>query len=607
VVRDLGIEFARPYRQVLDASRGLEWPVWFVDGQLNLTWNCVGKWAYRTPDAPAVRWEGEDGAIEGLTYRELWAQTCRLAQGLRRLGVRPGDRVGIYLPMLPEVVVASHACALIGALQVPIFSGFAASAVGVRLQDAEAKLIITADVAMRRGKAHSMKSVVDDAVAQAPSIERVVVLERSLKGEKPQSGLMHQRDCSWSELLAGASGDLEPQPFDSEHSYLLCYTSGTTGRPKGVVHATAGFLVKIASEVAYQTDMTREDVLHWVTDMGWLMGPWEVVGAGALGGTVVLSEGAPNSPPDRLWSLCERHRVSILGLSPTLVRGLMAYRDAPVQAHDRSSLRILASTGEPWNPTPYRWLFDVVGERRRPIINISGGTEVGACFLSVTPALPIKPCSVGMPALGMVMDVLRTDGNSADPGTVGELVCRAPWPSMTRGLWRDPRRYIETYWSRFPGVWTHGDWASMDQDGYWFLYGRSDDTLNIAGKRVGPNELESILVAHPDVSEAAAVAIPHPVKGEVPWCFCVLPPGVVGDDRLAKELASRVAVELSKSFAPERILFVPALPKTRSAKIVRRAVRATALGEDPGDLSTLENPEALPAIEAAVKEIGGEP
>jgi acetyl-CoA synthetase len=501
--------------------------------------------------------------------------------------------------MLPEVVVASHACALIGAIQVPIFSGFAAGAVTARLHDAEARLVITADVAMRRGKAYSMKATVDEAVPRAPSVERVVVLERSK--DPPDPVLTHKRDVSWKELLAGSDGDVDPPVFDSEHAYLLTYTSGTTGRPKGVVHATAGLLVKIASEVAYQVDMTQDDVLHWVTDMGWVMGAWEVVGAGALGGTVVLSEGAPNSPPDRLWSLCDRHRISILGVSPSLIRGLMAHGDEPVQTHDLSSLRILGSTGEPWNPTPYRWLFEVAGKRELPIINISGGTEVGACFLSPTPALPIKPCSVGFPALGMVIDVLGPDGESAERGTIGELVCRAPWPSMTRGLWRDPERYLEAYWGKFPGVWTHGDWASIDDDGYWFLYGRSDDTLNIAGKRVGPNELESILVAHPDVTEAAAIAVPNQLKGEVPWCFCVLRSGISGDERLAEELADRIAVELSKSFRPERVVFVPALPKTRSAKIVRRAVRATALGEDPGDISTLENPEALGLIGDALK------
>jgi acetyl-CoA synthetase len=600
VVRDLHIEFSRPYERVLDSSRGPEWPAWFLGGRLNLAWNCVGRWALATPDAAAVLWEGESGACRRLTYAQLWQQTCRFATGLRTVGVEPGDRVALYLPMIPEVVVASHACALIGAIQVPIFSGFAAPAVAARLSDAKARVVVTASASKRRGSPYPMKPIVDEVLTQAPSVERVIVLEPPDLGAGVP--LKETRDLTWGEFVAGCSEDVCVEAFDSEHPYLLAYTSGTTGRPKGAVHATAGFLVKVVEEVAYQADMTSKDILYWVTDIGWLMGPWEIVGAGALGGTVMLSEGAPNVPPDRLWTQCERQRVSILGVSPTLVRGLMSHGDQRVQAHDLSSLRILGSTGEPWNPAPYRWIFSVVGKGRLPIINMTGGTEVGACFLSATPAMPIKECSVGMPSLGMVMDVLDPEGRSLPLGQVGELVCREPWPAMTRGLWRDPERYLDSYWRRFPGVWTHGDWASVDDDGYWFLYGRSDDTLNVAGKRIGPTELESLLVAHPLVSEAAAVAMPHKVKGEVPWCFCVLLPGVEANENLAIELSEEVATRLSKSFKPERVVFVPTLPKTRSAKIVRRAVRALALEEDPGDLSSLENPDALPAIKAALGE-----
>ncbi len=339
-------------------------------------------------------------------------------------------------------------------------------------------------------------------------------------------------------------------------------------------------------------------MIHFSTDMGWIMGPWTVVGGHALGATLVFAEGAPDFPPDRLWRLIADEGVSILGLSPTLVRALIPQGDPET---DLSSLRTIVTTGEPWNPEPYRWLFERVGGSRCPIINCSGGTEVGACFLSPTPAAPIKACSLGGPALGMAMDVVDAEGNSlVGSGEVGELVCRKPFPGMTRGFWRDPERYLETYWSRFPGVWTHGDWASVDADGYWFLHGRSDDTLNIAGKRIGPAELESAAVAHPAVAEAAAVGVPHAVKGEVAWIFCALVPGREGDDELAGEVAGLVADDLGKAFRPERVLFVPALPKTRSAKIVRRAVRAKALGRDPGDLSSLENPETLEEIANAV-------
>ena len=357
-----------------------------------------------------------------------------------------------------------------------------------------------------------------------------------------------------------------------------------------------GFLISIAREVGYQADARPGDVIHFATDMGWIMGPWTVVGGGALGATIVYAEGAPDWPSDRLWRLVEEERVSILGCSPTLIRALLPHGD-PVQ--DLSSLRVIVTTGEPWNPDPYRWLFERVGGGRCPIINCSGGTEVGACFLSPTPATPIKECSVGGPALGMAMDVVDDEGESlVGTGEVGELVCRRPFPGMTRGFWRDPERFVETYWSRFPGVWTHGDWASVDADGYWFLHGRSDDTLNIAGKRIGPAELESAAVAHAAVSEAAAVGVPHEVKGEVAWVFCVLRPDREPSDELATAVRATVADALGKAFAPDRIVFVEALPKTRSAKIVRRAVRATALGEDPGDLSSVENPDALAAIAA---------
>ena len=329
--------------------------------------------------------------------------------------------------------------------------------------------------------------------------------------------------------------------------------------------------------------------------MGWIMGPWTVVGCGAMGATLVFAEGAPDWPSDRLWRLVEEERVTILGCSPTLVRALIPHGEP---AADMSSLRVFLTTGEPWNPEPYRWLFEQVGGSRVPIVNITGGTEVGAVFLGSCIAEPIKACSVGGPALGMAMDVVDPDGQSlVGTGEVGELVCRKPFPGMTRGFWGDPERYLETYWRRFPGIWTHGDWASVDADGYWFLHGRSDDTLNIAGKRIGPAEIESAAVAHPAVIEAAAVGVPHQVKGEVAWVFCVLAPG---RSVSAEEVADLVSADLGKAFAPDRVVFVPALPKTRSAKIVRRAVRATALGTDPGDLSSVENPEALEAIAAAL-------
>jgi acetyl-CoA synthetase len=595
VVDFLGIEFAHPYERVMDVTRGIEWATWFVGGRLNMAWNCVGRWAGLTPDAVAVIGETEDGEATQLNYAELWRETCRLGAGLRSVGVEPGDRVALCLPMVAEAVVALHACTLVGAVVVPVFSGLAAPAVAARLVDAEAKVVITADGSLRRGKPVELKATMDDAVADAPCVQSVVVLERL--GGRPLTS--QGRDVWWSELVASQPDHMEPEAFDSEHVCYIGYTSGTTGRPKGAVHATGGLLVKLAEEAAFQTDLRPADRLFWVTDLGWLMGIWEIVGANSLGGAVVVAEGAPTPPADRVWSLCERHRVSILGVSPTLIRGLMPYGDEPVRSHDLSALRVIASTGEPWNPEPYRWASELVGGGRLPIINLSGGTEVGACFLSPTPAIPIKACSLGGPALGMAVDVFGQDGQPLR-NEVGELVCLKPWPAMTRGVWRDPERYLDAYWRRFPGVWTHGDWAVIDPDGYWFLYGRSDDTLNIAGKRIGPAEIESALVEHPAVAESGVAGIPHEVKGEVPWCFCVLVPGVDPSAELATDLSDHVVDRLGKSFAPDRVVFVAALPKTRSAKIVRRALRATATGEDPGDISSLEEPEVLVAIAAAI-------
>ena len=587
---DLALPFARDWDAVLDDSRGIEWTTWFEGARLSVADACVHRWARERPEDEAAVLQGEDGTRTSLSWHELSREVTRLAEGLASLGIGRGDAVGIFLPMAPEAAIAAHACAHLGAVQVPIFSGFAAPAIASRLADAGAKALITADGSLRRGATQPMKQIADEALAGAPSIEHVVVWRR-LGLEAPMTP---GRDHDWDELVADAPGALPSLEVESEAPYLLAYTSGTTGRPKGALHVQGGFLVSIAREAAYQADVRAGDRVLFATDMGWIMGPWTVVGAGALGAAIVFMEGAPDWPADRIWSLVESERVTMLGVSPTLIRALIAKGEPTA---DLSSLRAVTTTGEPWNRGPYDWLDEhVCGRGRIPIVNISGGTEVGACFLSVTPMAPTKPCSLGFPALGLDMDVLDESGTPVR-GEVGELVCRNAWPGMTRGIWRDPERYLDTYWRRFPGVWTHGDWASVDEDGYWFLHGRSDDTLNVAGKRIGPAELESAAVNHPAVAEAAAIGVPHEVKGEVPWLFCVLRPGA---EASAEEVSRAVTDELGKSFRPERILFVSALPRTRSAKIVRRAVRARALGQDPGDLSTLENPESLDEIADAV-------
>ena len=599
VVKDLDIPFSTPYDQVVDLSRGPEWATWFNGGTINLADACVDRWADGTPDADAVIWEGDDEEVRRATYRELRVLTDRLANGLFQLGVRPRDTVGIFMPMAIETVAAVMACSKIGAVWVPIFSGFGPDAVASRLADAGAAVLITANAFLRKGGVVPMKETADRAANAAGCVRHVLVWDRL-----PGAPTSHDpaRDVAWDELLGAQDDHVETPALESEHPLFIGYTSGTTGKPKGVLHVHAGFLVKIAEEVAYQVDLHPGEILHWVTDLGWIMGPWEIVGALALGSTVLLTEGAPTHPgPDRLWATVARHEVTTLGVSPTLIRALIPHGTAPVEAHDLSSLRVLASTGEPWNPDPYRWFFDHVGGGSLPIINLSGGTEVGACFLSPLPITALKAGTLRGPALGMDVDVWGPDGMPVPPGEVGELICRQPWPSMTRGIWGDDERYLDTYWRRFPGVWVHGDWATIDEDGFWFLHGRSDDTLSVAGKRLGPAEVESALATHPAVAESAAIGVPHPVKGEAIWCIVVLRPDVSPSDALAAELRTVVADHLGKSFAPSRVVFVDELPKTRSAKIVRRAIRAEAVGEDPGDLSSLENPASLDTIRAALE------
>jgi acetyl-CoA synthetase len=574
VIDDLGIEFSRPWDAVVDLAQGPEWATWFVGGRLNLARICLHRFA---GGGEALVGLYEDGGRESLTWGEASHRVTQLAEALVELGVRAGDRVALYMPMCPAVAVASHACAHIGAVQVPIFSGFAAPAVASRLEDSQAKVVICADWSLRRGKRIEMRATLDESGPHA--VEHVIAWDREAR--------------EWPEVVTRQPGSLPPVEVDSEAPYLLAYTSGTTGKPKGALLVQGGFLVSIAREVAYQTDVKPGDRIHFATDMGWIMGPWTLVGGGATGATIVFAEGAPDWPDDRLWRLVESEQVTMLGLSPTLVRALIPKGEPQV---DLSSLKTLCTTGEPWNPDPYRWLFEHVGGSHAPIVNISGGTEVGACFLTTVITEPIKAVAVGFPALGQDMDVVD-QGGAPVRGEVGELVCRRPWPGMTRGIWGDSERYLDTYWRRFPGMWMHGDWASIDDDGYWYLHGRSDDTLNIAGKRIGPAELESAAIGSGIVAEAAAVGVPHAVKGEVAWIFCVPRQGEQPDD---SRVAAAVAETLGKAFKPERILWVAALPKTRSAKIVRRAVKARVLGKDPGDLSSLENPESLDEIGRAV-------
>ena len=594
---DLAIPWQRRPTSILDAERGPEWTRWWLGGAFNYAAAAIDPRAERDPDGEALAWEGDDGAIRRLTNEELRDAVDRAAAAFTALGVQPGDRVGIFLPMLVETAVSVLALGLLRAIYTPIFSGYGATAVASRLQDCEASLLVTADGFRRRGGTVPLKQTADEAVAEAPSVRRVVVVRRL---DEATTAWNRERDIWWDDAMAGAAGQPAPsrEPTDPETPYMVIYTSGTTGRPKGAVHVHGGFPIKGAQDLAHGFDLRAGDTLFWFTDLGWMMGPWAISGSLLLGARLVLYEGTPDYPgPDRLWSIVARHRVTHLGLSPTVIRALMTHGEDPVRAHDRSSLRVLGSTGEPWNPDPWSWFFREVGEGRCPIVNYSGGTEVSGGILSGNLMTPIRPTSFGGPNIGVAADVVDAAGVPVR-GAVGELVIRQPLPGMTRGFWNDPERYLETYWSRLPGVWVHGDWALVDPDGYWYIQGRSDDTLKVAGKRVGPAEVESAAVAHPAVVEAAAVGIPHTVKGESIAVFAVLRRGVTDDAELRAGISAEVVRELGKALKPDVVEIVPALPKTRSGKVMRRVIRSAYLGLDPGDLSALDDPSSVEAIRA---------
>ncbi len=599
VLGDLDIQFYKPYSHVVDLTEGKPWARWCVDGEMNIVHNTLDKYAGTEVDKRlAIKSEIEDGTMRTVTYKQLREQVDEMAAALRGLGLGKGEAIGVFMPMVPEIVIAMLAIIKIGGIFLPLFSGFGAAAIVSRLNDADAKALITAAGTYRRGKFCSMKPIADEAAAQIATLRHLVVLN--------QAGEWLVEDVHIKAgppaRFGGSFGDAPTESTSAEDPMMIIYTSGTTGRPKGAVHTHCGFPIKSAQDMWHGLDLHPDETLFWMTDMGWMMGPWEVFGTLLLGATMMLYDGAPDFPEsDRVWSLVDRHMVTALGVSPTLIRALRSRgggSDEIVHRHDLSSLRKFASTGEPWNPDPWMWLFQNVGRGKLPIINYSGGTEISGGIVMGNVLTPMKPCAFSGPLPGMAADVVDGNGKSVR-GKVGELVIREPWIGMTRGFWKDRERYIESYWSRWPDTWVHGDWAAIDDDGLWYILGRSDDTIKIAGKRLGPAEVESILVAHPQVSEAAAVGVPDPIKGEALVCFCVLKKGANGDVDLASALKNKVATELGKALMPKDVLFVADIPKTRNAKVMRRIVRAAYIGEKLGDTSALENPGSLEEIKRA--------
>lgn len=599
LLRFFNVEFTTPYTAVLDLRAGLPWPAWCVGGETNLVLNCLDR--HRgTPTwrQTAIAWEGENGDERRWTYAELDAETCRLAGALRALGIGHGDVVALYMPMLPEVAAAYFAIAKIGAIVMPLFSGFGPQPITDRLIDSGAKAVITVDSTWRRGKRVAMKAVLDEAAAQAPAVKHIVVFQHGDgNGDAPmQAG----RDVWWTDITRQHSAQATTDIMPAEAPVMLLYTSGTTGKAKGTVHTHCGVIGKNLLDVGLCLDLKAGERLMWLSDMGWAAGPKIVVSAALLGATLVLAEGVPDYPDAaRQWRLIERHRVTLLGTVPTAVRQMMRHPVELIRRHDLSSLRATVTAGEPWNEDAWLWFFEHVCCRRVPILNYGGGTEIGGAILIGTFHRPLKPCAFGSPVPGCGADVLDAQGRSCAPGQMGELVLRAPSIGLTRGLWRDAPRYLESYWQQNPGVWTQGDLARRDADGLWYLLGRSDDTLKIAGKRTGPAEIESILVQSGLVAEAAVVGLPDALTGEALACVCVPPANTGHTENLHQQIAAFVAQRFGASYRPKRVLLVANLPKTRNEKIMRRVIRAVLSGGELGDLSALVNPDTLDELRAA--------
>jgi len=594
IIDHAGIQFSKPHTVLRDISDGPESIRWAVGATLNLTETCLDARIHEgLGEKTAIDWVGEDGSRRRWTYSELAAEAARVASALDARGVQPGQAVGIYMPMIPEIEAALLGIARLGAVAVPLFSGFAPHAIISRLKDAGAVAVLTADATPRRGKPVWMEAMLAEALTEVPSVHTVFSLRR-FGGAVADPA----RDLDWTETVGAADPDFAAVAVNTEDPFLIAYTSGTTGRPKGVVHTHLGVQAKATSDILLSLDMKRDDRHLWMTDMGWVMGPLTLLSVLLSGATLVLAEGAPSMPGDpfRLLRIASEMQVTHIGVAPTLVRQFMTQSPEPLSAYDLAPLRIVASTGEPWTEDAWLWQLDHICRRRAVPLNISGGTELFGAILTSTVLHEIKPGGFSAQALGVGARVLREDGHEAAPGEVGELVVTQPPLGLTSAIWGDRERYLETYWSTYPGIWRHGDWVRCDPDGTWYILGRSDDTLNIAGKRIGPPEIEAALTGTGEVVDAAAIAAPDDIKGVAVVCICVAAPGVSPDAVLVERLKDRVGEVVSKPFRPREIHFVEALPKTRSMKTMRRIVRAAFLGEDPGDLSSISNPETIQPI-----------
>jgi acetyl-CoA synthetase len=582
------LHWFEPWTKVLEWE--LPWAKWFVGGKLNLCYNSVDRHALGTrKDKVAIIWEGEPGEVRRLTFGELHAEVQKFANVLKGLGVRKGDRVAIYMGMTPELAIALLACARIGAVHSVIFGGFAANALVDRINDAQCVAVLTQDTSYRRGTEVKLKQVVDEAVANTPSVKHVVVYKRSGSPVKMQPG----RDAWWHELMAAASPDCPAEPMDSEDPLYILYTSGTTGKPKGLVHTTGGYSVQTYYTSKLVFDLKDDDVYWCTADIGWVTGhSYVVYGILQNGVTTLMYEGAPNFPAqDRFWRIIDEHKVTIFYTAPTAIRAFIKWGDQYPEKYKLDSLRLLGTVGEPINPEAWMWYREKIGKNRCPIVDTWWQTETGAMMLCPIPgAVPTKPGSATRPFPGIVPEVVTKDGDPVPAGSGGLLVIRKPWPSMARTIYNDPDRYMQAYWTDIPGSYFTGDGARRDEDGYYWLMGRVDDVINVSGHRLGTMEVESALVAHPKVAEAAVVGRPDELKGQAISAFVTLESGYQPSDELKDELRKWVSKEIGSLARPDDLRFTEALPKTRSGKIMRRLLRELAThGEIQGDTTTLED------------------
>ncbi len=590
VDKDIGIIWDEPYTKTLDMSNGIAWSKWFVNGKTNIYKSSVEKFAKQTPNKIAYHFISENGIETKLSYFELDSKVSKLANGLKSLGIKKGDIIAIYLPMIEEAIVSILAAAKIGAIQTIIFSGYSSESLQIRLQDCHAKILLTSDGFNRKGKSVSQKTTIESAIIDT-DIEKIIMvsymgIDQYKKSKKIQF---------YDELISTQSDSCDTEIMDSEDPLFILYTSGTTGKPKGVIHTHGGFSVFAGHQASYLVDIHQNDTLFWPADVGWITGlVWNVYGLLIMGASAIIYDGALDYPTeDRIWQILSKHNATIFGISPTAVRLFKKNNAQPLKKYSLDKLRNIPTTGEPLDEDSWWWLFEKVGNKKIPIMNLSGGTEIGGAMLSVFPGMKLKPSTVGIPVPGMNLDIVDDDGNSVREKN-GYLVIKSPWPAMTRGLLHDDDRYIKTYWSRFENIWFHGDYVFADSDNLWYMHGRTDDVINVSGHRMSTSEIEHIVISHKKISDAASISIPDAITGEAIVVFFVADKKKYTN--LEFEVIEHISNRIGKIAKPKHVFQLSDLPKTSTGKIMRRLLKTKLMGEELGDLSSLENPDILEEI-----------